>query len=414
MNYQECLEYLNRLGNEVLTMKFGLETIRKVLEGLDRPQDSFRSVLIAGTNGKGSVARFLASIAAAAGVPTGLYTSPHLVRLTERVKIDGTEVTAEEFAEGFTAVVDAVGRLELDAHPTFFETVTAAAFVAFARRKVDLAVLEIGMGGRLDSTNVVEPILSILTPIDWDHQQYLGNSLTEIAGEKAGILRPGVKALSCAQSDEVSATLRERAQALGTPLEFVDSTSVARSAGPDGCYRFAYEGIDYDLRACGRFQVDNAVLAIRAARELECRGFRFTPGQLASGIGAARFEGVLQRFGEEPVVIIDGGHNPAAALELGRYLRKHTAAPRHLVFSMLRDKEIDHVLGILQPLCDRIFLTRIDSPRAIGLDHLIGLCPAGIPVPEPTDAYASAFAGAKTVVVAGSFFLAGEILASLA
>ncbi len=411
MTYEECLDYLKRLGNEVLTMKFGLDTIRSVLEGLGRPQDSFRSVLIAGTNGKGSVARFLAGITATAGIRTGLYTSPHLVRLTERINVDGREVDPVDFAECFTEVVETVRTLDLESHPTFFETVTATAFLLFTRQQIELAVLEIGMGGRLDSTNVVEPIVSVLTPIDWDHQQYLGDTLSKIAGEKAGIMRAGVPALSSGQNEEVTAALEERASALGSPLEIHDTTSVDRSAGPDGCFRFSDEGVDYGLRVAGRFQVDNALLALRVARELERQGFPIRRDHRAEGIGATEFKGVVQRFGEKPVVVIDGGHNPAAARALGRYLRRHTPSPRHLVFSMMRDKEIARVLSILQPLCDRIFLTRIDSPRAAALEDLIRLCPAGIAVPNPRDAYGAAFAGAETVVVAGSFFLAGEILA---
>lgn len=411
MNYEECLDYLKRLGNEVLTMKFGLDTIRRVLEGMERPQDSFRSVLIAGTNGKGSVARFLAGITTTAGIRTGLYTSPHLVRLTERIKVDGREVDPAHFAECFTEVVETVRTLDLESHPTFFETVTATAFLLFARQKIEVAVLEIGMGGRLDSTNVVEPIVSVLTPIDWDHQQYLGDTLSKIAGEKAGIMRSGVPALSSAQSAEVIATLEERASALGAPLEFYDTTSAARSPDPDGCFQFSDEGIDYGLRVAGRFQVDNALLAVRVARELERLGFPLRREHLAEGIGATQFKAVVQRFGERPVVVIDGGHNPSAALALGRYLRRHTPSPRHLVFSMMRDKEIARVLTILQPLCDRIFLTRIDSPRGAALEELIRLCPLGIAVPDPRDAYDAAFAGAETVMVAGSFFLAGAILA---
>ncbi len=411
MNYDECLDYLKRLGNEVLTMKFGLETIRSVLEGLDRPQDSFRSVLIAGTNGKGSVARFLSEITRTAGISTGLYTSPHLIRLTERVKIGGREIDREAFAESFTAVMETVQRLQLAAHPTFFEMVTATAFLIFARQQIELAVLEIGMGGRLDSTNVVEPVLSIITPIDWDHQQYLGDTLAKIAGEKAGIMRSGVPALSSGQSEEVTATLQQHATALETPLEFQDSTAIPRTAGPEGCYQFSHEGTDYALRVCGRFQVDNALLAARAAQMLASMGLPTQREHLVSGIASTSFEGVVQRFGEEPTVIVDGGHNPAAALELGRYLRRHTSHPRHLVFSMMRDKEIAHVLASVEPLCDRIFLAQIDSSRAAPLEELVRLCPSGIPIPDPRDAYSAAFPGAATVVVAGSFFLAGAILA---
>lgn len=411
MNYEQSLDYLNRLGNEVLTMKFGLDTIRRLLEGLGRPQETFQSVLIAGTNGKGSVARFLASITNASGRRTGLYTSPHLIRLTERIKIDGREVDSEIFASCFTQTVEAIERLHLETHPTFFEMVTATAFLVFERSGVELGVLEIGMGGRLDSTNVVDPVLSVITPISLDHQQYLGETLTEIAGEKAGIMRAGIPVLSAAQSEEVATALSRRAAELGSCFEMLDTSAVPRTAASDGCYRFSDCGIDYVLNVCGAAQVDNALLAARAARELAGSGASLTPDQLASGIASTTFQGVIQRFGDQPVIIVDGGHNPSAARQLGRYLRRHTAAPRHLVFSIMRDKEIDRVLATWQPLCDRVFLTQVDSPRAAPLEDLVRICPSGIPVPEPSAAYSAALPGAATVVVAGSFFLAGAILA---
>ena len=165
MNYQQCLGYLDRLGNEVLTMKFGLETTRRLLEALGNPQHTFPSVLIAGTNGKGSVARFLNSICRAEGLKTGIFTSPHVIRIEERIVTDGKEIAPESFAEHFSRVVAEVGNLGLEPHPTFFEMITVTALAAFAEAKVDLSILEVGMGGRLDSTNAVEPVLSLITPI---------------------------------------------------------------------------------------------------------------------------------------------------------------------------------------------------------------------------------------------------------
>jgi len=222
MNYSECGDYLEKLGNEVLTMKFGLDTIRTLLRALGNPETGYPSLLVAGTNGKGSVARFIGSVCSKSGLKTGLFTSPHLVSVTERLNIDGHPISRERFAQELTAVTETIAELELEAHPTFFETITATALRYFAQEEVDIAILEVGLGGRLDSTNAVNPILSILTGISYDHQQYLGETLGQIAAEKAGILRASRPALSHPQVPEVRLTLQAQAHRLGTELEEVD------------------------------------------------------------------------------------------------------------------------------------------------------------------------------------------------
>jgi dihydrofolate synthase/folylpolyglutamate synthase len=412
MNYSQCLEYLYRLGNEVLTMKFGLETTRSLLQDLGNPHHDFPSVLIAGTNGKGSVARFLNSICQAAGLRTGLYTSPHLIRMEERIVVDDLEITPESFARHFSSVVDTVGRLELDPHPTFFELVTVTAFTAFSEADVDIAILEVGMGGRLDSTNVVDPILSVITPISYDHQQFLGASLAEIAREKAGILRPARKALSAPQSEEVWAALKAESRKIDSDLQMVDLSDVRRQPDPDGRYSFSFDGDEYQLSTRGKFQVDNACLALEAAKLLRLSLPLDFPAFLKA-VETAKPKAVLQKVGSDPLTLLDGGHNTQAASSLARFVRDNTSRPRTLILGMMQDKEINSVVDKLEPEFDKIHLTRVDSPRAASLDSLRSLCPTGVPFDDPWEAYISATDSSSTVVVAGSIYLAGYILDEL-
>ncbi|UCF39104.1 MAG: bifunctional folylpolyglutamate synthase/dihydrofolate synthase, partial [Acidobacteriota bacterium] len=243
-------------------MKFGLESIRRLLEELGNPHERFPSALIAGTNGKGSVSRFLSTVTSAAGLRTGLYTSPHLIRIQERIKVDGQEISEERFARHFTRVYDVIQSGRLPAHPTFFECVTATAFSFFAEKDVDFAVLEIGMGGRLDSTNVVSPLLSVITPISYDHQQYLGDTLAAIAREKAGIMRKGSPVLLAEQEPEAEQTLRAEAERIAAIPHTLDAEGL-RILGHDlGRYQFAFHEETFQLRVPGIAQVQNAALAL--------------------------------------------------------------------------------------------------------------------------------------------------------
>ncbi len=412
MNYSQCLESLYRLGNEVLTMKFGLETTRRLLRDLGDPHLDFPSVLIAGTNGKGSVARFLDSICRAAGLRTGLYTSPHLIRIEERMVVDGLEITPKCFAGHFSSVLETVRHLKQDPHPTFFEMITVTAFTAFSEADVDIAILEVGMGGRLDSTNVVDPILSVITPISHDHQQYLGNSLTEIAREKAGILRTAPKALSAPQNKEVWATLESEASKAEAELQMIDLSGVTRQSDLNGCYSFDFKGHTYQLSARGEFQVDNACLALEAARVLRLYLPIGSPAFLEA-VETTEPKAVLQRVGSNPLTLLDGGHNTQAASSLARFVRDHTPRRRTLVLGMMKDKEVASVVRELEPEFDRIHLTRVDSPRAAALEELHSLCPAGVPFEDPWEAYTSALDSSSTVVVAGSIYLVGALLQKL-
>lgn len=409
MTYSECLAYLDRLGNEVLTMKFGLSTIGRLCRDLGSPERRFPSVLIAGTNGKGSTARFLAAGLSACGLRTGLYTSPHLVRIRERIRIDGEQIQEEAFARCFSRV--AVAAQAQPAHPTFFEMVTATGFLHFAESEIEAGVLEVGMGGRLDSTNVVEPLVSVLTPIGLDHQRYLGDTIGKIAGEKAGILRAGRTAWSSPQCSEAETTLRQVAAELGAELRFADPNDAALIGEESGRARFRLDGVTFRLSTPGIIQVQNAVLAARVVQELGRSGWPVDLATASAGMGRVLMPGVMQLLAGDPPVYLDGGHNPDAALGLSQFVGSHLPRPRSLVFGIMSDKDAAAVLGILAPCFDRILLTLVDSPRAARPESLEPLCPGPAEiVADPMTALSQAKSGAASVLVAGSFYLVGQLL----
>lgn len=413
MNYSESRDYLYRLGNEVLTMKFGLDSIRTLLEALGNPHRDYPSVLIAGTNGKGSVARFLNAICISSGLKTALYTSPHLVNLEERMRIDGTPIDRETFAECFTRVTETIKAIEMSPHPTFFETVTATALLYFSMARVEVAVLEIGMGGRLDSTNVVDPLVSVVTPVSYDHQQYLGSTLTEIAGEKAGIMRRGVPVISWQRFEEARSALNDAASRVGALLHELHPSSVQAGESVAGSYRVRYQGEWFQLGPPGLIQCRNGVLAVEAARVLQKSGLSVTDAGIRTGLQRARTPGVLQLMGKGPTILLDGAHNPDSVANLIEFIEVHTEAPRHLVFGMMKDKAIEPVIKALEGLFEKIFVARINSPRSAGTEEIARVCPTVVSCSSAETALEAAKSGAQTIVVTGSFFLVGEILGAL-
>ncbi len=409
MNYHECLAYLDRLGNEVLTMKFGLDAIRRLLSELGDPHLVHPSVLVAGTNAKGSVARFLGGILSAAGLRTGLYTSPHLIDVQERIAVDGSPIPADRFAAVFSEVVAAIAGMDLEFHPTYFETLTATAFLEFAQSRVEVAVLEIGMGGRLDSTNVVDPRVSVITPIGLDHQHVLGDTIAKIAAEKAGIIHRGRPVVMAGQDPVAAKVVRERARELGCQVTEVDRSELVSSPDEDGCHRIQYRGVQARLRVAGAHQAENAALAVLAAESLRLQGFPLPVEAIVAGLEGTPPYAAARKVATAPDLFIDGGHNPDAARSLARFLYRHTRPPRALVLGMMRDKQIGEFLTILRPCFDAIYLTRVDSPRAASLQELAGWEPSGIPCASPLEAVRRARSGGNTVVVTGSFYLAGEV-----
>jgi dihydrofolate synthase/folylpolyglutamate synthase len=389
MNYTEAVNYLLTLGRELASpsqtraTKFDLNNIRMLAAGMGDPQARFRSVHIAGTNGKGSTAAMLDAILRSAGYRTGLYTSPHLERINERIHVNGAEIGDAEFAAAFGRLHAAIEKMlstgELAAHPTFFECVTAMAFDVFAREAVEFAVLEVGMGGRLDATNLVTPEVCAITQIAFDHESFLGHSIEQIAGEKAGIIKTGVPVVSAAENPEARAVIQRKAEELGAPIVEIDAEyRVKVTACESGFYDAAVSDLAgrtlISLRPglAGRFQVRNAVAAFAAARILAERGFRrIDERAIAEGIAGVHWPGRLERLQELPVVYLDGAHNPAGARELASFWEENFPGRRiFLVYGAVRDKAVDEVAGILFPRAAKVFITAAHQPRAISAEAL--------------------------------------------
>jgi dihydrofolate synthase/folylpolyglutamate synthase len=417
---------------EAFGIRLGLDSLGRLLAGLGNPERRSPSVLLAGTNGKGSTSAFLAAMATAAGYRTGHYTSPHLETVEERLRIDGRAVPAARLGDLVGRVVAASER-ESGSPPTYFEALTAAAFLWFAEEEVDLAVLEVGLGGRLDATNLADPLLSLITPVSFDHQEYLGDTLTAIAREKAGILRRGRPAVAWIEEPEAAAAVREVAAEVGADLHFA-STEVRIEAiereGRGQRVRLATPARRYDLTIplLGAHQAKNLGLAVRAAEVLATAataantGFpRLDAGAVARGAAACRWPGRL----EEVVipggrrVLLDAAHNPGGAETLAAFLAEavEIGGPVDLLFGVLADKDARGILAPLAPHVRRFVFTTPASPRAQDPGSLAGLLPNRLGIaaeiyvePRPEAALDRALGlGGDTLVACGSIFLVGEI-----
>lgn len=413
MSYPESVRYLYSLGNELKPgAKFGLERIRSLVAALGHPELANPCVHIAGTNGKGSVAAFLASILQTAGYRTGLYTSPHLVAPTERIQIDGEPVSRQAFSAAFDQVHSAAEALlhqnRLDTHPSYFETVTAMAFLLF-RDHCNRAVFEVGLGGRLDATNVVSPELCVITPVSYDHETFLGNTIESIAAEKAGILKPGIPVVLAPQNPAAEAVLVKRARELHCPVIRAADRHVSLVRLTSRETSFELDGENFTSELPGRHQVDNALTAILAARHL-----KIPVNAIQAGIQRTRWAGRLERISTQPDFILDGAHNPAGAAALAAYIREFYAnRPVWLVYGAMRDKAIDEVTSQLFPLADRLILTAPDFPRALRPEAIRDL--AGHPKATIAPAVPDAIAIARNappetaIFFTGSLFLVGEV-----
>ncbi len=434
MNYEEAVRYLLTLGRELASpsharaAKFDLRNITVLAAEQGSPHRAYPCVHIAGTNGKGSVAAMLASILRAAGLRSGLYTSPHLERINERIRVDGVEISDADFADTFTRLQTLVETLlasgRLAAHPTYFECLTAMAFDFFARREADCAVFEVGMGGRLDATNIVEPEVAVITQIDFDHENFLGHSIEEIAVEKAGIIKPSAWVVSAAGHPRARAVIARRCAETDARLAEVDAAyRVEDLRSADGCYRatishaHSAKRIELSVPLPGRFQVRNAVTALAAARMLAERGFPTDDAAIARGIAEVRWPGRLERVQERPAVYLDGTHNPAGARELLAFWEEHFAGRRiHLVYGAMRDKAVDEIAGLLFPRAATVTLTEPHQSRAISAEALAAmtrhLATNVKVVPEPEDALERAIelaAPDDAVFATGSLYLAGDL-----
>jgi dihydrofolate synthase/folylpolyglutamate synthase len=443
MQYTEAVDRLQALGAELHTLpgqqrrKFELAHMRTLMAALGDPQQQFRSVLIAGTNGKGSTASTLASILAASGLRTGLYTSPHLVRVNERIRIltraasDAPEIPHtlidtlipdDDFSSHLEQVIHAAERLvsqrQLPGPPSFFETLTAMAFLHFAAAPVDIAVLEVGLGGRLDATNIVEPVLSIITDISLDHTEWLGHSISEIAREKAGILRPNGILVTLPQHPEANQAVGEAAVALhvrainaATALPY-GTASVTNSRNR---YAIDIDGlhIDIDSPLAGQHQQRNLALAISAAIELgNLLGYDINRGAIEAGIRQTHWPARLERLTKDGrLILLDVGHNPAGAWSLRAALSAERHPLQHLIFGCLDDKPVEELAQILFPLFEHVLLVPVPSPRAASGERLLAAAAATGTKTSLKPNLIAALATlppAADAVITGSVYLVGE------
>ena len=445
MSYETAVARIYALGHELAQMpspKFDLEHMRVLLRALDHPERRFPAVLIAGTNGKGSTAATLASILQASGVRTGMYTSPHLIRINERIRINGEEISDDEFALLHDMVDRTAERLvgegELPWHPSFFEMLTAIAFEYFSRKRVDVAVLEVGMGGRLDATNVIEPQISIITDISLDHQKFLGNTVTEIAREKAGIIRRGGVVVTLPQqpqaNDVIGNTILDLEARAVNAVPYVPpvapGTEYRVTSGGSGRAIFRYplevmgERILVETPLLGRHQLRNVALAIAAAEELSMRGFAITAESIERGIRETHWPGrfqVIPPANGAPKYVLDVAHNPAGAWALRSTLSgAYEDRPLTFVFGAMRDKAIGEIAEILFPLAERVIATRADNPRSATSEEIREAAVHTSVAVEEAPNVAAALERARiwagpngVVVVTGSIYIVGEAMQTL-
>jgi dihydrofolate synthase/folylpolyglutamate synthase len=448
MSYETAIARMYALGHELAqtpSHKFDLTHMRVLLAALEHPERRFPGVLIAGTNGKGSTAATLASILQTSGVRTGLYTSPHLVRINERIRINGEDISDDEFAL-LHDMVDRtaerlVGEHELPWHPSFFEMLTAIAFEYFGRGKVEIAVLEVGMGGRLDATNVIEPLVSVITDISLDHEKFLGATVGEIAREKAGIIRPGAVVVTLPQQPQANDVIGNTILDLGTrgvsAVPYVPPVSPgspgyltvsARDAKNDTgrpVYRYPLQVMGKQILVetplVGRHQLRNVALAIATAAELNKRGFSITPQSIEQGIRETRWSGrfqVIPPTSVSPEYVFDVAHNPAGAWALRSTLSScYEDRPLTFVFGAMRDKAIGEMAEILFPLAERVIVTRADNPRSATPEEIreaaARTATEMVDAPDVCSALqrVRALAGTKGVlVVTGSIYIVGEAM----
>lgn len=414
-SYPDSVRYLYALGNEFKTIKFGLERIRTLLTALALPHRAFSTIHVAGTNGKGSTCAMIESALRASGLSTGIYTSPHLVEPTERIRINGKAVTADEFSAAFNEVHSVSNRLIddglIDMHPTYFETITAMAYLLFRHHGVERVVLETGMGGRLDATNVVDPLLSVITPIDFDHERYLGDTIPKIAHEKAGIIKPERPVVFSRQRPEAQAVL-ERA-AIENQSEVVRAADwVAQDLHLDAYgSRFTAQGpasIPIECPLIGAHQVENALTAISALHHLGV-----SESAIRQGIAATRWPGRLEHVSSTPDIFLDGAHNPAGAQALADYIREfHHHRRIWIIFGAMSDKDLSVIAPLLFPLASELILTGVHQARAFTPEQIRDLSGASHArlAPHINDALAlvSRAAPGDAVFITGSLYLVGE------
>ena len=413
MNFEESADYLYSLGNEVETMKLGLDNIRRLLSALGSPQKNYLKIQVAGTNGKGSVCAFLDSICLQAGINAGVFTSPHLVSITERVRIGGAEVSEDHFAKIATRTREVseqlVSKGELDTVPTYFEQVTAIALLAFAEANVEVAILETGLGGRFDATTAANAEICAITRIDLDHQEYLGNTIAEIAAEKAAIIRADSKVVVGDQTDDAMQVILARCSEVGVQPRL----STEMTASTKKAHSLPLVFLPESLGLAGRHQVENAKVAIVVAEGLKER-FPISTQNIIDGLLKARNPGRLEWIGS---FLLDGAHNIGGAKALRAYLDEYVVRPVTIVFAAMKDKDVSEIARVLFPKAEKIVLTQPANSRAMTAEELAHAIPSEIDddrlvrtrsVSEALTVAQEVSADDGIILIAGSLYLVGE------
>ena len=426
MNHRETLEYLNKKGNEVQMMHLGLHRTAAMMEALGNPHIKYPSVHIAGTNGKGSVAAMTEAILRDAGLITGMYTSPHLVRVEERIRVSSIQTSPSTFASLSSEIrateETLLAKGILDRALTTYEFLTCCAFLRFARQKIDIAVMEVGLGGKLDATNVIKPLCSVVTSISLDHQQYLGNTIRKIAAEKAGIIKKGVPAISGCGDLAADEVMRRRARAVKTKLlELGGDLIIKNIRMRGGCATMdlqtpARRYSNLKLSLAGEFQTCNAALAVAAVETLE-PFFSIKAANICRGLSSTRWKGRLDEYRAKRRTLLDGAHNPAAAGILHDFLKKRKESEIHMIFGAMRDKNIQEVASVLFPLAKHIYLPPLSNTRAARPEDIVDMLPeynGRVTIcHDMKSALSAAWANCSMsglTLITGSLYLVGDLL----
>lgn len=421
MNFDESVKYLYGLGNEVLAMKLGLENIGMLLDALGKPHEKYLKVQIAGTNGKGSTVAFLEAICLEAGIKVGATTSPHLISVTERVRIGGREIGETDFARHATLVREMSEKLveasKLETVPTYFEQVTAIALNVFAESGVELAILETGLGGRFDATTAARAEIVAITPIDYDHQRILGDTLAEIAAEKAAIIRKDTLVVIAPQKKEADKVITGKCRETGvTPIWAIPEVNLIEDLGGGLLYlNFETNESNYkpDFGMQGKHQWTNATLAIYIAENLRDFGFKISKENIETGLETAKHKGRLEFYRG---ILFDGAHNISGAKALREYLDEFISQPVTMIFGAMRDKDLAEIADILFPKAASLILTKPDNPRSMETAELLKFVPQdfdkqNLVVAETVEdaLKIAAYHAVKGIIcVTGSLYLVGE------
>ena len=423
MKYQEAIKYITEVGN--FGSNYGLERTYKLLEFLDNPHGKLKIIHVAGTNGKGSTTAMITSMLKEAGYKVGMYTSPFLEEFEERIQINGNNIPKEKLAQLMTKIKYAVDKVIEEGynHPTEFEIITALMFLYFATEKVDFAVVEVGLGGRLDSTNVITPILSVITSISFDHTNILGNTLEEIAREKAGIIKAGIPTLIYPQEEIVEKVLSEKCEELGAKLYKInkDDAKLVEIIKEDKIYQLVKVKLDdeYDvkLQLLGEHQILNLAVALKALEIIKDKAAKLSKESIIKALSEVRWNGRLEVMSNEPCVVIDGAHNIQGITQLDKNIKKYFKYDDlYLILGILADKDVDHMVKVITPQAKKVFTVTPNSMRAETAEELMNEVKKYNESCEAYNDYKNAFEDAlklckkdDLLLISGSLYMIGEM-----